>query len=61
MKSNYTVVSSQTRNKLAEKINDEINRLGPDNIISIVMDEGGKFAGATVFATIKAYIYYKSN
>lgn len=52
-------VKSQKRSTIARLILETINEVGQDNVISVVMDEGGKFAGGTVFATIKAYIYYK--
>lgn len=56
------ILSAQKRSKISQKILDTINEVGQDNIIEIVMDEGGKFAefaGKKVFASTKAYVYYK--
>ncbi len=47
-------VQAQSRKKIAEEILNVINQVGQDNVISVVMDEGGKFAKNSVFATIKA-------
>ena len=53
------ILSAQKRSTISEKILDTINEVGQDNVIEIVMDEGGKFLGGTWFASIKAYVYYK--
>lgn len=65
-RSSYTEVQAQSRSALAQRINDAINQIGPDRIITVVMDEGGKFAERggrfrQTFATLKAYIYYKAD
>ncbi len=52
-------VKAQTRAKIRDEILIAINQVGQDNVIDIVMDEGGKFAGGTIFASIRAYVYYK--
>ncbi len=52
-------VKAQKRSKLAEKILDTINEVGQDKIITVIMDEGGKFAGDSLFSSLRAYIYYK--
>ena len=52
-------VKAQKRSTLASMVLEEINRVGQDNIICVMMDEGGKFARNSVFAILKAYIYYK--
>lgn len=53
-------VSAQKRSTISKKILKAINEVGQDNVIQVVMDEGGKFLGGTWFASIKAYIYYKN-
>ena len=52
-------LKAQKRSKMAAQVLDVINEVGQDNIIEIIMDEGGKFAGGSPFATIKACVYYK--
>ncbi|BDU67377.1 MAG: hypothetical protein TYPL_0300 [Candidatus Tyloplasma litorale] len=52
-------VRAQKRSTLAKMVLNEINRVGQNNVICVMMDEGGKFAGNSVFASLKAYIYYK--
>ena len=54
-------VKAQSRAKIAIRINEMINQIGPDRIICVVMDEGGKFAGGGLLASIRAYIYYKES
>ncbi len=58
---NYVIVKSQTRAKLADRILEQINQIGEDRVISIIMDEGGKFAGGTLMASSRAYIFYRDN
>ncbi len=53
-------VKAQTRARIASKVLDAINKVGQDNIISIIMDEGGKFANGSKFASMRAYVYYKN-
>ena len=52
-------VKAQTRRKMAQRVLDVINQEGQDNIIEIIMDEGGKFAGGGLLASSRAYIYIK--
>lgn len=55
-------VKSQRRSKLAKLVLDEINNIGQDNIITVVMHEGGKFAeyaDKKMLSSLRAYIYYK--
>lgn len=52
-------VRAQKRSTMNKQVLDTINQVGQDNVIAVVMDEGGKFAGGSVFASIRAYIYYK--
>jgi len=52
-------VKAQTRKKMATRVLDVINEEGQDNIIHIIMDEGGKFAGGGLLASARAYIYIR--
>ena len=52
-------VKAQTRKKMAARVLEVINSEGQDNIIEIIMDEGGKFAGGGLLASIRAYIFIK--
>ena len=54
----YTEVSAQTRNKLANKIQDAMQSIGSEKFIAVYNDEGGKLAGGGLLALGKAYIFY---
>lgn len=54
------VAQGRNRNSLARKILDVINQIGQDRIISIMLDESGRFAsGGGLLSVSKAYIFYK--
>ena len=59
MMASMVEVSAQTRSGISRKILDQMNKVGQDNVITVVMDEGGKLARNSRLAIIKAYIYYK--
>ncbi len=56
---NYIEVRAQKRSTMIKETVNKINEIGQDNIISVIMDEGGKLAGGSVFASIRSYIIYK--
>ena len=56
----FTEVSSQTRNKLANKIQDVLQQIGADKFICVYSDEGGKLGGGGFLALGKGYIFYEA-
>ena len=52
-------VTDLARDQLAFKVQNAIGQMGPDHFVALFNDESGKYAGNSMYAHSKVYIFYR--